>query len=362
MANKNGADSEVATRVSEWILVGCRPIFTTHNHMTATGTAGATAEDEQSKIEGLLRSLGVTIKPAVCLEPSLIQRMPDQPRVDFDTVRLNSLQTAIKEMGQLVDGIVRALTAMEIQALPPDQRHVRYQLVDGERRWLACKALKRGYSAKLAEGLTPQTQFVLSIALNFNREDHNPLEKILAVRRLQADNWTIKDIAVFFGMSEVTIYGYQRLLDLHPDILALLGPPTPEDKRIGMTVAREFLDLKPEAQLEVYRGLRPKAISVQIVRRAVRQKGEACIELRRPGAESNTRDSRDILRLLQRLGQRSCDATSGVTNKEIHGMNLAARRQAAQHLVAVVDDVQMLLSQLAFDFKVDELPPLEREE
>lgn len=330
--------------------------------MNSSPATVAPPEPEQTMVESLLHKLGVRIEPAIEIEPDAIRRMADQPRVDFDKSRLQALQDGIKEMGQLVDGIVRPLRPEEIAALPSDQKKIKYEMVDGERRWIGCRALKRKFKAKIAHGLTPQTQFVLSIALNFNREDHNPLEKILAVRRLLDDKWSIKDIAIFFGMSEPSIYGYQKLLGLHQEILALLGPPTPEASRIGMTVAREFLDLKPAVQLGLYKEICGKTLTVQIVRRAVRHKIESCSDARQPGTEPHERDSHDILRLLTRLSERGFAATGGITNKEIRSMNPEDRKLAAQHLVALSEDVAMLLKQLAYDFDIKKLDPLKRDE
>src|SRR3989344_9390147 len=106
-----------------------------------------------------------------------IRRFSDQPRTYFDARDMSDLAASIEEIGQQTPIVVKAIVG--------DPKHD-YELVDGERRWIACGMV--GVETMLAwvKNVTDvEEQFVSSVVGNFGRSGHTALEIAQAIDRIR---------------------------------------------------------------------------------------------------------------------------------------------------------------------------------
>jgi len=173
----------------------------------------------------------------------VIKPMPGQPRESFDPVSLKELADSIKEVGQAVAAIVTPLD-------PPDGEFL-FQLTDGQRRWIACQIAGIEYlKAEIDnECVTVDQKFIKSVITNFAREPNTVIETAKAVRRIRDMGKTLEQISKIFGKSMSWVNQHLNLLKLHPKVLVLLSPETPEDKRLALNTALTLVGLPEEEQV-----------------------------------------------------------------------------------------------------------------
>ena len=166
-----------------------------------------------------------------------IRPFATQPREYFDAAALRDLEHSIKAVGQQVEIIVRPVFG--------DPEH-RYELIDGQRRWLACSKLGISIRACVRGGVrNAEDQFLTSWVANFSRAEHTPAEIAKAIARLRkrpeiaalSAGEQVQHIADISGRSVPWVYSYENLLKLDPEVLALTSPPTPKKKRITLQAA-----------------------------------------------------------------------------------------------------------------------------
>ncbi|WP_198000337.1 ParB/RepB/Spo0J family partition protein [Gimesia alba] len=189
-----------------------------------------------------------------------IRPFANQPRKDFDPKQLQELAGAISVVGQQVSAIVIAL---------PEGGQHRFELVDGERRWRACKlAGVETLKCEIVETSGEADQYRRSVASNFGRADHTPLEIADAIKVLRADGMTIEKIADLFGRSVPWVCNYQSLQKLSDSVLKLLNHPE-KDKRLRVSHAFAIASLPKSEQIKVARdcvsqSMRPYQLSQRV--------------------------------------------------------------------------------------------------
>src|SRR3989344_7724093 len=105
------------------------------------------------------------------LEVSVLQTNPLQPRGLITPESIAELMDSIREQG-ILEPLVVAKTPAG------------YQLIAGERRFRAAKALGLQKVPVNVIETTPQGMLEMSIVENVQREDLNPIERALAFKRL----------------------------------------------------------------------------------------------------------------------------------------------------------------------------------
>lgn len=164
-----------------------------------------------------------------------------QPRKHFDQVKLRELADSIDAVGQLLPAVVRELEG---------QRHD-YELVDGQRRWHACKMAKVDQFKVIVVEVTGEAdQFAMSVLANFCRADHTPLEVARAIHRFHKEGLTQTEIAKRFGLSQPWVGQHLKLMRLSPKVHAMMEPDVPERDRLGMMAALLLADLPEKVQVE----------------------------------------------------------------------------------------------------------------
>ena len=166
-----------------------------------------------------------------------IKRNKYQPRTIFNEEKLQELSLSIKE-----NGIIQPI------AVRPDKYEPgKYEIVAGERRWLA--AQKAGLNEVPVKVLDIDDQKSLEIAIveNVQRQDLNIIEEARGYQRLNQEfGYDHDKISKFMAKSRSHISNTIRLLSLPNDVIGLLeeGTLTAGQARplIGMPNASEVAE------------------------------------------------------------------------------------------------------------------------
>jgi len=139
--------------------------------------------------------------PAV-INPEKIQFNSMQPRKLYDDDKLSELISSIKEKGVLQPLLVR-------------EKDGGYEVVAGERRLRAARALKMDEVPVIIKEVSDQEALVLALVENIQREELNPIEEAQAFKKLLEEfNFTQESIATSVGKDRSTITNILRLLRL----------------------------------------------------------------------------------------------------------------------------------------------------
>lgn len=209
------------------------------------GKNGEASPPEKKKIvkslNDVLQQVMSTAEPPCDLMADSIQRFADQPRLSFNKSSLIELGESLKVV-QIMPVFVRRLTKEEISA---NGGKCQYELVDGERRWRACKVVhKTEIRAIILDIPNKATQFAISAIANFGREDHTPLEEAMAIRFMREEfNLSVAEIASSYAKSEVWVYQRLKLLDLVPEVQKMLMESDEYKKPLKIGIAMLLADL-----------------------------------------------------------------------------------------------------------------------
>ena len=166
---------------------------------------------------------GVQEIPVGEIEPS-----PYQPRRHNDTAKLQELAASIQVSGVMQPVVVREVSAGIVRYVgqaPDDQldpletaifggqqrpeidaAKVKYQLIAGERRWLASMLAGKATVPAIVRQVSNEQAAELSLIENLQREDLNPMEMAYAFARLSSDfGLTQEQIAARTGKDRATI-------------------------------------------------------------------------------------------------------------------------------------------------------------
>ena len=184
----------------------------------------------------------------------LIERNPFQPRKDFDSESLNELVESIRQHGVLQPLLVRPCGTQ-------------YQLIAGERRWMAAR--QAGLETVPCRVLELEDQAMCEAALeeNLKRKDLNVLEKAQAFQDyLHRFSTTADELARQLSMSRSSLCNFLRLLELSDFVKeALLA------ERVSYGHARAILSLPHEGQIALCQRIEAESLSVRQTEAAVRE-------------------------------------------------------------------------------------------
>jgi ParB family transcriptional regulator, chromosome partitioning protein len=142
---------------------------------------------------------------------ALIDPNPYQTRRRMDPDALKELAESIKANGVVQPIVVR----------PAAEGH--FQLVAGERRWLASKLAERATIPAVVREISNEQALEITIIENLQREDLNPVEQAQAFERLSREfGLTHEEIAARTGKDRASVSNFVRLLKLPEDIRGLI--------------------------------------------------------------------------------------------------------------------------------------------
>jgi len=178
----------------------------------------------------------------------LIERNPFQTRTRFDEQLLDELAASIAATGVVQPILVRPLAEN------------RYQLIAGERRWLASRKAGKLTIPAMVRAVSDEQAMEMTIVENLQRADLNPMEQARAFERLTREfKMTQEQMAQRTGKNRASIANFLRLLRLPSEIQGKV-----EAGELSFGHARALLALEdPESMLKAARKVGALAMSVR---------------------------------------------------------------------------------------------------
>ena len=179
-----------------------------------------------------------------------------QPRVHFDEEKLVELANSIKK-----NGIIQPIAVREDKADPG-----RYEIVAGERRWLAAQRAGLHQVPIVVLDLDDHEALEVAIVENIQRDDLNVIEEAKGYERLSEEfGYDHEKISKFMSKSRSHISNTLRLLSLPKDVIALI-----EEGNLSAGQARPLIGL-PSAT-NIAEEIVAKNLSARSVEMLVRSK------------------------------------------------------------------------------------------
>lgn len=236
------------------------------------GAADKQASSQDLPVDGELRHIPV----------DLIQRGKYQPRTDMHEEALGELAASIKQQGVMQPIVIRPISSD------------RYEIIAGERRWRATQLAGLDSIPAIIKPVADDAAIAMSLIENIQRENLNPIEEAVALKRLQDEfELTQQQVADAVGKSRTTVTNLLRLINLSLDTRVML-----ERGDLEMGHARALLALPESQQSQAARSVVGGGLSVRQTEALVRKllAGPS----KKPTHESNS----DIKKLEQTLGEK----------------------------------------------------------
>ena len=185
----------------------------------------------------------------------LIQRGKYQPRTDMHEAALQELANSIKQQGVMQPIVVRPISSDK------------YEIIAGERRWRATQIAGLDTIPAIIKPVGDEAAIAMSLIENIQRENLNPIEEAMALKRLQDEfELTQQQVADAVGKSRATVTNLIRLIGLSIDVRRML-----EHGDLEMGHARALLSLPDIQQSEAARTVVGKSLSVRQTESLVRR-------------------------------------------------------------------------------------------
>ncbi|MDG2155789.1 MAG: ParB/RepB/Spo0J family partition protein [Gammaproteobacteria bacterium] len=195
----------------------------------------------------------------VSLPLDVLQRGAYQPRLDMRKEALQELADSIRTQGVIQPIVVRPLKGAD---------DGRYEIIAGERRWRAANIAELDEIPVIIRDIPDSAAVAVSLIENIQREDLNPLEEALALKRLIDEfEVTHQKAAEAVGKSRAAVSNLLRLLDLGPEARNYL-----RERQLDMGHARALLGIQDKfKQARLARVIVDKGLSVRETEAAVRK-------------------------------------------------------------------------------------------
>lgn len=241
--------------------------------------------DSGEALEAAVDGTADAVEPAVFEER--LERLPlgqltrgrYQPRRDIQPEALEELADSIRAQGVMQPIVVRPIG--------PD----RYEIIAGERRWRASQLAELDVIPAVIREVTDEVALALALIENIQRENLNPVEEAMALKRLLEEfELTQQQVADAVGRSRAQVTNLLRLLSLDAEVLTLL-----ERGDLDMGHARALLSLPAAKQRKAAHEVVNKDLTVRATEALVKQMTSPRTKADKP--EPN----RDVERLESRL-------------------------------------------------------------
>ena len=146
-----------------------------------------------------------------------LSRNPYQPRESFNQAKLDELAKSIEKNG-IIQPIAVRLNKSEAG---------KYEIVAGERRWLAAQKAGLHHIPVNVLNLSDVESLEVAIVENIQRDDLNPIEEARGYKRLSEEfNYDHENISKLMSKSRSHVSNTLRLLTLPNDIISMLEEGT----------------------------------------------------------------------------------------------------------------------------------------
>ena len=178
-----------------------------------------------------------------------------QPRRQFSKESLEELSNSIKEQGVIQPIVVR----------PDKSSEGKYEIVAGERRWLASQNAGLHEVPVVILNVDDVKSLEFAIVENVQRQDLNPIEEARGYRRLVDDfSYNQEKLSKFIGKSRSYIANSLRLLSLPEEVLLMV-----EHENLSAGHARSLIGLNNS--VDIAKKIIQKKLSVRQSEILVRQ-------------------------------------------------------------------------------------------
>jgi ParB family transcriptional regulator, chromosome partitioning protein len=204
-----------------------------------------------------------------------------QPRTFMDDEALQTLADSIKTQGIMQPILVRALNAEQ------------YEIIAGERRWRASQLAGLEEVPVLVREIADEAALAMALIENIQRENLNPLEEALGIKRLIDEfGMTHEKAAEAVGRSRVAVSNLLRLLNLCQPVQEMLM-----QNKLDMGHARALVALSSDQQVMLANRIVKDGMSVRDVEQAVKSQ-----QVKKPNSKKAL--DYDVLELQEQLSQR----------------------------------------------------------
>jgi ParB family chromosome partitioning protein len=205
-----------------------------------------------------------------------------QPRTQMDQESLQQLADSIKAQGIMQPILVRAVS--------PEK----YEIIAGERRWRGAQMAGLTEVPVLVREIADEAALAMSLIENIQRENLNPLEEAIGIKRLVDEfSMTHQSAAEAVGRSRAAVTNLMRLLNLTQPVQELLM-----HGKIDMGHARALLALPGAKQITTAEHIAQKGLSVReaeaLIKRMLGEMEPAKVE---------KKEDPDVLRLQNELAE-----------------------------------------------------------
>ena len=146
-----------------------------------------------------------------------LSRNPYQPRQHFSEVKLEELVNSIKK-----NGIIQPIAVRPIKS-----ENGKYEIVAGERRWIAAQRAGLHEIPVRILDLSDVESLEVAIVENIQRDDLNPIEEARGYKRLNEEfKYDHESISKLMSKSRSHISNTLRLLTLPNDVISMLEEGT----------------------------------------------------------------------------------------------------------------------------------------
>lgn len=263
-----------------------------------------------------------------------------QPRRDFPVDRLEEFAASIAEHGQQQPILVRRCI---------DDPDVDFEIIDGERRWLAAQRAGRKFVTVLVRSVgNGDQQFVAAVIANFCREDMSPLEAARAVARV----WDMpqfsglptyerqQKVGCAFGRSKTWVSNQLALLRTPEALQAKV-----EAGEIAATAALQVARIEePERQEQVLERLARSGLGGQRAGGFIRDVVEQERAPKKDEGRVASNDARQLVELANRTREYA-DLILDLPPRRIAAA-FVARPKASEQAIAAVDRAIATLGQV----------------
>ena len=245
-----------------------------------------------------------------------ISRNKLQPRKHFDKDSLEELTNSIKKLGVIQPIVVR----------PDKSSEGKYEIVAGERRWLASQNAGLHEVPVVILNIDDVKSLEFAIVENVQRQDLNPIEEARGYQRLINDfNYNQEKLSQFIGKSRSYIANSLRLLSLPEEVLLMV-----EQGNLSAGHARSLIGLVNS--VDIAKKIIQKKLSVrqsEILARQFRDKKFKLVSKKDP----NILD-------LQKVLEEKVGLTVSINNKKNNSGTISFEYQDLDQLNRLIDTIK----------------------
>ncbi|MDE1175909.1 MAG: ParB/RepB/Spo0J family partition protein [Edaphobacter sp.] len=174
----------------------------------AKPAAAEGAKTEKVEIAAAAAAAPEIVGKPLEIELDHIERNPWQTRAHFDELALKELADSIRASGVVQPIVVRLLPGA-------GEDGPRYQLITGERRWLASRRAGKATVPAIVRTVNDSQVLEMTIVENLQRADLNPMEQARAFWRMSNEfRLTQEQVAIRTGKERATVANFMRLMKL----------------------------------------------------------------------------------------------------------------------------------------------------